>query len=214
MSTLKIYDRDGACVGESALPDGCVGMEKGAQALHDAVVTFLANQRAGTASTLSKGAVAGSGRKPWRQKGTGRARAGYRQSPVWRGGGVAMGPHPRSFTRKLPRQVARLAFRRAFSDRVGQDAVRILAAGPELAEPKTRLFVEWLGRQAVAAPTLLIFDQIDEAVRLAARNVPGVELVTAHHVNSYQLLRYASILVLQDAMPELTKRLGAERDAS
>lgn len=210
MSTLKIYDRDGACVGESTLPDGIAGMNKGAQALHDAVVAYQANQRAGTASTLSKGAVAGTGSKPWRQKGTGRARAGYRQSPVWRGGSVAFGPHPRSFSHKLPRQVARLAFRRAFSDRVGQEAVRILAAGPALPEPKTRLFVEWLGRQDVPRPTLLIFDRIDEPVRLAARNVPGVELATARHVNSYQLLRYASILVMQDAMPEIGKRLGAE----
>ncbi len=213
MSMLKVYDGKGACVGEAPLAAGGSGVEKGAQALHDAVMVYLGNQRAGTAATLTKGAVAGSNRKPWRQKGTGRARAGYRQSPVWRGGGVAFGPHPRSFARKLPRKVARLAFRRAFSDRVGEGAVRVINAAPEFAEPKTRQFAEWLGFQGMAMPMLVIFERIADNVRLAARNLPGVELATARHVNTYQLLRYASILVLQDALPALNQRLGAEDQA-
>ncbi len=211
MSKLKIYDVDGACVGELALDGACVGVEKGAQALHEAVVAHMANRRAGTASTLRKGEVAGSNRKPWRQKGTGRARAGYRQSPVWRGGSAAFGPHPRSFKRRLPRRVARLAFRRAFSERVEEGAVRVLSAAPDLPEPKTRLLAEWLRRQGVAAPILLICDKISNSLRLAARNIPGIELTTAGHVNSYQFLRYASILVLRDAVPALEKRLGAEQ---
>ncbi len=214
MSTLKIYDGDGACIGDLPVAVGGLEKDKGTQAVHDAVVTYLANQRAGTASTLSKGMVAGSNRKPWRQKGTGRARAGYRQSPIWRGGGVAFGPHPRSFKRKLPRGVARLAFRRALSDRVDEGAVRVIAAAPSLEEPKTRLLVAWLQRQKVDGPTLLICDRIADSLRLAARNVPGIELVTADHVNTYQILRYAAILVLQDAMPALNKRLGAEDEAS
>lgn len=214
MSSLKIYNGEGACVGEHVLPAGCEVADKGAQAMHDAVVTFLANQRSGTASTLSKGAVSGSNRKPWRQKGTGRARAGLRQSPVWRGGGVAFGPHPRSFARKLPRQVARLAFQRAFSERVKDGVMRVLSAAPELAEPRTRLFAEWIRRQEVVLPALLVFKRIDDNLRLAARNFPGIELVTASHVNTYQILRHAAILVMQDAMPVLQQRLGAENEQS
>ncbi len=214
MSTLKIYDNAGECVGEMPFATGGLAEGKGAQAVHDAVVTYLANQRAGTAATLSKGAVAGSNRKPWRQKGTGRARAGYRQSPLWRGGGVAFGPRPRSFRRGLPKGVARLAFRRAFSDRVEQGAVRVVAELPEMAQPKTRLMVEWMKRQGVDGPTLLIGERISDPIRLAARNVPGIELATAGHVNTYQILRYPTILILQEAMPSLNKRLGAEDDVS
>ncbi len=214
MSTLKIYDDAGACVGE--MPFAVAGLEKGkgVQAVHDAVVAYLANQRAGTASTLRKGAVAGSNRKPWRQKGTGRARAGYRQSPIWRGGGVAFGPHPRSFRRGLTKGTARLAFRRAFSDRVEQGSVRVIDEAPGLAEPKTRLLVDWMQRQGVNGPALLICERIADPIRLAARNVPGMELVTAGHVNTYQILRYPAIMVLREAMPTLNKRLGAEDKVS
>lgn len=214
MSMLKIYDDAGECVGETPFATGGLEDGKGAQAVHDAVVTYLANQRAGTASTLRKGEVAGSNRKPWRQKGTGRARAGYRQSPLWRGGSVAFGPRPRSFRRGLPKGVARLAFRRAFSDRVAQGAVRVVAALPEMAEPKTRRMAEWMQRQRVDGPTLLVCEKIADPIRLAARNVPGIELATAGHVNTYQILRYSSILIAQEAMPSLNKRLGAEDDVS
>ncbi len=214
MSTLKIYDGDGECIGEMPIAAGDLEAHKGTQAVHDAVVAYLANQRAGTASTRSKGMVAGSNRKPWRQKGTGRARAGYRQSPIWRGGGVAFGPHPRSFKRKLPRGVARLAFRRAWHDRVAEGAARVVAAVPALEPPKTRLMTAWLKAQQANGSTLLICDRISEPLRLAARNIPGLELVTAAHVNTYQVLRYAAILVLQDAMPALNQRLGAEDAAS
>lgn len=213
MSTLKIYDGAGECIGDMPLAVGDLEAQKGTQAVHDVVVAYLANQRAGTASTLAKGRVAGSNRKPWRQKGTGRARAGFRQSPVWRGGGVAFGPHPRSFRQKLPRNVARLAFRRAWRDRADDGAARVVEA-PVLATPKTREMAAWLAAQKVSGPALLICDRIGESLRLASRNIPGLELVTAAHVNTYQVLRYAAVLVLRDAMPILNQRLGAEEQAS
>jgi large subunit ribosomal protein L4 len=115
MSKLTIYNMQGAAVGDMDVDAGLLVLKKGTQAVHDVIVNGLARGRAGTASTLAKGEVAGSNKKPWRQKGTGRARAGYRQSPVWRGGGVAFGPHPRRYGGKVNRKVAKLAFQRAFS---------------------------------------------------------------------------------------------------
>src|SRR5512137_1096628 len=124
MSKLAVYDMKGGSVGEAEFPEALLVGRKGEQAVHDAVVAYRAGLRSGTASTLRKGEVAGSGKTPWRQKGTGRARAGYRQSPVWRGGSVAFGPHPRSYAQNLPRKVARLAFQAAFSARVAAGEVK------------------------------------------------------------------------------------------
>lgn len=210
MSKLTIYDMKGQAVGEVALAEDLLVTGKGEQAVHDAVVAHMAGMRAGTASTLGKGAVAGSNRKPWRQKGTGRARAGCRRSPVWRGGGVAHGPHPRSFAKKLPRKVAKLAFRRAFSDKAAAGDVKVLESLtlPGLEEKrKTHAFVDLLAAFGAGRGALVIVDKIDILLTLASRNVPGVEVATAGDVSTYQILKHRIIVVTKSAMDGIRSRL-------
>ena len=126
MSKVAVCNMQGDALGEYAFPEDMLVLDKGAQAVQEAVVAYRANQRAGTASTRGKGEIAGAGSKPWRQKGSGRARAGYRQSPLWRGGGTVFGPRPRSFRKGLNKKTARLAFCRAFSDRVAGGCVTVI----------------------------------------------------------------------------------------
>jgi len=213
VSTLKVHDVAGAEVGSVELPDDLLVLNKGEQALHDTVVAYMAAQRAGTASTLTKGEVHGSGAKPWRQKGTGRARAGYKQSPLWRGGAVAFGPRPRSFRKKVNRKVARLAFRRALSERLAAGEVRVVDE-LTLSEGKTRMFASVLKSLGIDGPALFVLDKIDRNVSLASRNVHGVEVVRADSLNAYQVLRYAVIVVSKSGMDVLKGRLqdGGEAD--
>lgn len=206
MSNVKIFDTKGSEVGDYDVPDSLLELEKGEQAVHDVVVAMQRARRAGTASTLSKGAVAGSGAKPWRQKGTGRARAGYRQSPLWRGGAVAFGPHPRDFRVKVNKKVSKLAFRRALSEALAGGRVRVLETiGVET--PKTKAFMALLQGVGAKAPALVIVDAMDRDLELASRNVSRVEVVTAGGVNVYQLLRYRDIIVSRAGMDALKARL-------
>ena len=214
MIKISICNMQGKSVGDMSLDDSWVVEGRGTQAVHDAVVAYQANQRAGSASTLTKGEVAGNGMKPWKQKGTGRARAGYRQSPIWRGGGVVFGPKPRKYTKDMPRKVARLAFRRVFSDKIASGDV-IVVDKFEFTEPKTKQFVAVLEKLKVGAKTLIVLDVIGREVELAARNVPGVDLVTPANLNTYKLLHCRKLVVSQAALEQLQKRLTAgERDAS
>ena len=206
---LTIYNAAGAAAGEMEISSDLLETRRGGQAVRDAVVGYLARRRAGTASTLSKGEVAGSNKKPWRQKGTGRARAGYRQSPVWRGGGVAFGPHSRSYDQKINRKVARLAWRRAFSDKLVEGRVKVVEA-VSVERPETKLFVGLMKALQVAGPALFVVDRKDRALALASRNVADVEVAGAHEVNVYQLLRYPTVVVSKAAMGILQKRLGAK----
>lgn len=206
MSTLKIYDSKGGAVGELDLPDELMCLKKGEQAVHDAVVAHLAACRAGTASTLQKGEVAGSNRKPWRQKGTGRARAGYRQSPVWRGGGIVFGPKPRDYRVKIGRKVLQLAFRRAFSERLKAGEVLVVDS-LSLAEAKTKALAAVLKALKVGKGALLVVAKMDEALKRAARNMPAVELVQARDVGVYQVMRYPAVVVTRDGMDVMKARL-------
>lgn len=212
MAKVKILDGKGAEVGEADFADSLLVLKKGAQAVHDAVVAHLAAVRAGTASTLRKGEVAGSNKKPWQQKGTGRARAGYRQSPVWRGGGVAFGPHPRNFAKKINKKVARLAFRRAFSEKVNDGSVRIVRQ-MEFPEAKTKLFATMMKSLGVKTPALFVLDKVDRKIALASRNVPDVEITTAKDVNAYQLVRYPVVIVTETGMDRLKERMMAGGNA-
>lgn len=208
MSKLSVHDMNGSALAEMDFPENLL-TAKGQQAVHDVVVAYQAGLRAGTASTLGKGAVAGSGKKPWRQKGTGRARAGYRQSPVWRGGGVAHGPHPRSYEKKIPQKVARLAFRSAFSSLVREDRVRVLDA-LVLSEPKTSAALKVLASLGVKEGALILVDKLDKNLVCAVRNLKNVEATTADSVNTYQLLRYPVAVITRAAMDSLQARLAGE----
>lgn len=212
MSKLPVCNINGERLGEIDLADDLLVRGKGTQVVHDVVVAHRAKCRAGTASTLRKGEVAGSNKKPWQQKGTGRARAGVRQSPVWRGGGVAFGPKPRDYAKKVTKKAARLAFQRALSDKVAGGAVTVL---DQMAMPKakTKDFAAILKKLDASRSALVVTDTIDRNLALAARNIPGVEVATAANVHTYQVLRHHKILVSKSAMEQLVGRLKAGRSA-
>jgi len=214
MSKLTISDSQGKRVGEFELDEALLVLERGQQALHESVVAHRAARRAGTASTKGKGDVAGSGIKPWKQKGTGRARAGYKQSPVWRGGGIAFGPKPRDYTKKVTRKSRQLAFRRAFSEKVAAGAVEMVDR-IVLPEPKTRIFAEMLKKLKVGSKALFIVEEVDRALLLATRNLPGVRVSAAAQVSAYDLLRYPKVVVSRAGMEQLARRLqGGEGSGS
>ena len=213
MSKLSVVNLQGAAAGDLEWPDALLVKTGGDQAVHDVVVAYQAGLRAGTASTLTKGTVAGSGKKPWRQKGTGRARAGYRQSPVWRGGGVAFGPHPRDYAKRLPRKVARLAFRVALSRKILAGEGRILDA-LTLPEPKTKQVVGLLKALGLTRGALLVVDKLDAALVRAVRNMPKVEATTAHEVHTYQVLRFPVVVLTRAAVAVLQHRLQGEAETA
>jgi large subunit ribosomal protein L4 len=208
MSTMIVTNMKGERVGEYPLAEGILVSGRGNQAVRDAVVAHQAALRAGTADTLGKGAVAGSNKKPWRQKGTGRARAGYRQSPIWRGGGVAHGPHPRSYAIALPKKAARLAFARAFSSRVEADEVTVID-GFEISEPKTKLVAAFQKAIGAEKGLLILVDQLESNISKAARNLPNVEVRPARDVDTTTVLRYARIAATRPAMDVIAARLAA-----
>ncbi len=207
MSTLPLKDCKGKKLGEVTLSDKFTVADKGAQAVHQAIVTHQAHQHQGSANTQRKGEVAGSGKKPWKQKGLGRARAGYRQSPVWRGGGVAFGPHPHKVRKQVPRKVARLAFARAFGEKADAGQVMVVD-GFKLATPRTKEICSVLKALEVQGKILLIVDAMDTSVLLAARNLQDVEVVCAGNVNTYQIVRYPQIIITKAGVEKLEQRLA------
>jgi len=206
MSRLPITNSAGASLGEMEIADDLLVLDRGQQALKDVIVAYRAGLRAGTASTLTKGEVAGSNRKPWAQKGLGRARAGYRQSPIWRGGGVVFGPKPRSYRKSVNRKVTQLAFRRAFSEKVAGKALRVLDE-LALADAKTKTLLAILHAQNIQGPVLIVLEKSDSKVRLAARNLRQIELAVARDVHPYQLFRYPTVVATKAAMVTLANRL-------
>jgi len=207
MSTLLLKDCKGKKLGEVTLSEKFAVSDKGAQAVHQAVTTHQAHQHQGSANTQRKGEVAGSGKKPWKQKGLGRARAGYRQSPVWRGGGVAFGPHPRKVRKQVPRKVARLAFAKAFGERAEAGQVMVLDT-IQLAAPRTKEICSLLQALEIKGKTLLILDALDANVCLAARNLQDVEVACAANVNTYQIIRYPQIVITKAGVEKLEQRLA------
>ena len=180
---------------------------KYSQVVHDAVVALQANRRSGTASVKTKATVSGSGAKPWRQKGTGRARAGYKSSPVWVGGGVVFGPHPHSYAKKLSKTSKRIALRKALSERIKGGDVLIVDSFA-VGQPKTKQFVAALTGITKEAKTLVVSSSFDETTYLAARNVQPTLLMTASEVNTEHLLNFRKIVVTNDALTQLAERLA------
>ena len=213
MSTIKVFNPAGDAAGEMTVADDLLVLDKGEQAVKDVVVAIQNAFRAGTASTLSKGEVAGSNKKPWRQKGTGRARAGLRQSPVWRGGGVAFGPKPRDFSQKINRKVQQLAYSRALSDKIASGAVTVIEKF-DLAEPKTKLLTAMLKKLGAERSTLIVLDQYEEKVMLAASNLQKVEVVTAAEVDVYSLLLYRTLVATKAGFAALTARMKSKTEVS
>jgi large subunit ribosomal protein L4 len=180
---------------------------KYSQVIHDTVTALRANRRSGTASVKTKATVNGSGAKPWRQKGTGRARAGYKSSPVWVGGGVVFGPHPRDYSKKVAKSVKKLALRKALSERIKAGDVFIV---DEFAvkEPKTKQFAKAIAEITEEPKTLVVSAAFDNTTYLAARNVQPTLLITASEVNTEQLLNYRKIVITNDGLAQISERLA------
>jgi len=199
-TTLNL-EQTGKALQVELIPNG-----KGTQALHETVVAYRANRRSGTRGTKTKATVSKSGKKPWRQKGTGRARAGYASSPVWRGGGVVFGPQPHDFSKITPRKVKQLALKKAISERAKGEGF-ILVDSLALSEPKTKTLVALLEGAKIEGSALIILEQADRNVYLASRNHLALEAITADQVNAEDLLRYDKIIVTQGALDKISARL-------
>ncbi|MEP6956587.1 MAG: 50S ribosomal protein L4 [Chthoniobacterales bacterium] len=181
---------------------------RGTQAVHDVVVAMRAARRSGSANTKTKAEVDLSGAKPWRQKGTGRARAGYKSSPIWRGGGVVFGPKPRDYSKKVSKTTRRLAFQKALTERINAGDILTLDTFA-VKEAKTKSFLGLLREQTDARTVLILSDSFDENTYRAARNVKPVLLATAADVNTEQLLAFDKILVTGKALEQLAARTTA-----
>ena len=201
VSQANILNKEMALKAAFPLVEGGLGT----QAVHDAVVRLQANRRSGTASTKTKATVSFSGVKPWRQKGTGRARAGYRSSPIWRKGGVVFGPHPRDYSKKMPRQMRKLAFRKALSERILAGDV-VLVEQLQLSKPKTREFLQMMKAIQVEAPVLFVNDKIDPVVLKASRNLQNVGVTTPEDLNVEQVLRYGKVVFTAAAFSRVSRR--------
>jgi large subunit ribosomal protein L4 len=179
----------------------------GTQALHETIVAYRANRRAGTHCVKTKATVAGSGKKPWRQKGTGNARSGYKQSPIWSGGGVVFGPHPRDYSKKTNKNVKQLALKKALSARIHAGEVYLLDV-ITLEKPKTKDLLAKLGDKLdKKISALIVLENADANLHLASRNHPGLETTTGDLVNAEQLLRYDRVLITDGAFSKISARL-------
>jgi large subunit ribosomal protein L4 len=203
---LNYYDVSGTAAGEIPIEPNFLELEKGTQAVHDVVVAYLAGRRAGTASTKNRGEVNGTGKKPFRQKGLGRARAGSSQSPVWRGGGIIFGPKPRDYSKKINRRVRQLALKRAFSEKAAEGGIRVIE-GLSVPDHKTKNLVSVLKRIGATGMTLLVLEDATDNVLKAAGNVASLMLVKADSVNVYQLLRFDSVVFTKSALEQFLKRI-------
>jgi large subunit ribosomal protein L4 len=212
MSNIKVFNAAGAASGEMTFADERLVLDKGMQAVKDVVVAIQNGLRAGTASTLSKGEVAGSNKKPWKQKGTGRARVGLRQNPIWRGGGVAFGPKPRDFGQKINRKVSQLAFTHALSDKIAGGSVLVIEKF-DFTEPKTKQMTALLKKLGVTRSGLIITDQYEENVSLSAQNLPGIAVLRAAEVDTYALLYFRTLIATKAGFEALTARMKAKKTA-
>jgi large subunit ribosomal protein L4 len=207
MATLPKYDKTGARAGEVEAPPGLFGGEPKPEVVHQMVVANLANRRQGNSHTKTRAEVAGSTRKLWRQKGTGRARVGDRRPPSRVGGGVAMGPRRHSHRQGTPARMKAEALRSALGGRAASGDVLVVEA-VELAEPKTKLLYELLTAIGVTGNLLLVLGEHDAMVWRAGRNIPGLRIVPAGDVNAYDVLAARTIVLEQEAVTRLEERLA------
>lgn len=205
MATIRVLDGDGREAGRVAVSEKLQKARANRQLLHDVITGYRRNRRAGTASTLTKGEVAGSGRKPWRQKGTGRARAGYRRSPVWRGGGVVFGPKPRDFARAIPKALRRKALAAAFADKVRAGEVVLVDS---VASPgKTREMAGWLRKIGASKSPLIVLGSPSPVVARAARNIPGVSVASRGALSAWLLMAHGTVVMARADFELLQERL-------
>ena len=206
MTNVTVYNREGTSVGEIELNDAIFGVGINTGLMHQAVLVYLAAQRRGTHSTKTRGLVSGGGKKPWRQKGTGRARVGSSRNPVWRGGGVALGPQPRSYKIAMPKKMRRLALLSALSAKA-QDGDIIVFDDLNFAAPKTKEMAKVL--EAVSAQnSLLVLDKDNINAMLSARNLAGVMAATPTSLNTYIILLHDKLVLTKSALATLEEVLS------
>jgi len=202
MPKVDVYNISGQKVGDMDLSDDIFAVEINKVAMHSAVVNYLANARQGTQSTKTKAEVRGGGKKPWRQKGTGRARHGSIRNPQWTGGGVALGPKPRSYKYTLPKKVKRLALKSALTSKVVENNIIVLD-DLKLEAIKTKEMVNVLNNLKVDSSALIVLPEVDRNVVLSARNLEGVKTTTKNSINTYDILRYNKFIVTKDAVSKI-----------
>ncbi len=202
MAQVQVYNQEGRKTSKLELADSVFGIEPNANAMHLAVVSYLANQRQGTQSTLTRSEVSGGGAKPWRQKGTGRARQGSTRSPQWTHGGIALGPKPRKYKVTLNKKVKRLAMKSALSSKVAESEMMILNK-LELEEIKTKAMVEVFTKLKTGKKVLLVLPENNDVVYKSARNIEGVKVVTVNTLCVYDILNCSNIVVLKDAAKKI-----------
>ena len=202
MPKAVIYNMAGDKVGEYELSEAVFGIEPNEAVLHASVKNYLANQRQGTQSALTKGEVSYTTKKPWRQKGTGRARAGYAGSPVWRHGGVAFAPKPRDYRYSLTKKTRRLALKSALSAKAAEESILVID-GLKVEEIKTKPFAEFLKKIGVEGKAMVITENVDEAVVKSARNIPGVTTTTATIISANGVHNNRELVVDKAALQKI-----------
>lgn len=206
MPKVTLYDMDGREVGEIELNEKVFGAEVNTALLHQAVVMYHANLRQGTVATKTRGLVSGCGRKPWRQKGTGRARQGSIRAPQWRGGGTVFGPQPTEHRLAMPKKMRQAALRCALSAKVATGDIIVLNE-LTVSEPKTKIMANVVGRFN-AEGALIVSDKFDTNLKLATQNLPGVVLSSAADLNAYTVLRHGKLMITKDAIGRLEEALA------
>ena len=207
MTKVSVLNQTGASVGEIELNDKIFGIEPNEAVLFDAIIAQRASLRQGNHKVKNRSEVAGGGRKPWRQKGTGRARQGSIRSPQWRGGGVVFGPTPRSYSYKLPKKVRRLALLSAFQLKCREESIVVLE-GLVFDAPKTKDFVKVLSNLSIDKKALFVTADLDENVALAARNIPGITVVSATGINVLDLIGHEKVVLTKAAVEKVEEVLG------
>ena len=204
---VQVMNVAGEAVGQVELPDAIYAAPINKPLMHQALVRQLANARLGTHKVKGRSEVAGGGRKPWKQKGTGRARQGSTRAAQFRGGGIIFGPTPRSYEQQMPRQMRRAAVRSALSDKAANARIVVLDA-LQVAEPRTREMVHILGNLSVSSSALVLMPASDEMVERSANNLPDVKLLRAHYLNVRDLLTYDYLVIPQAALSIIEQILG------
>ncbi len=204
---VSVRNMAGETVKEVELNDAIFGIEPHQAVMHQAMLRQQANARLGTADTKTRSEVSGGGRKPWRQKHTGRARQGSTRSPIWRHGGVVFGPHPRSYAQQMPRKMRRLALRSALSVKAAEGSLVLLDDLVMLA-PKTRDFLTMLDSLKVASSVLILLPERDANVEVSARNIPDVKTLMATCLNVIDILNYDTLILPVKALPVIEQILG------
>lgn len=207
MPKVAVYNSANQQVGDIELNDSVFGVEMNAGLVHQAVVMQLASRRLGTHATKTRGLVRGGGRKPWRQKGTGRARSGSTRSPLWVGGGTVFGPQPRSYAFRMPKKQRRLAIKCALSDKVASGDFIVLD-DLQFDAPKTKSVVKMLGDFGIDAKSLIITLDENENVELSSRNIPGVKAINSMGLNVYDILNHTKLFITKAAIEKIEEVLA------